>query len=471
MKSRVGKTGVIISARKRARIPHRADTTFHIRKYNIGNTSQHVLNTTKDTLIRTRRHAQAARYSHAFAVTCRAAPPPEQGQMLTRMSTKKVLETDTLTSIYGAALSSNLWDEVIDRCAAESEAFSGAFLTQEVGTDPEYSLSARGALIREKIRTEPELLTQYISDISPLESIILNHLREAPSRKIWLVKDAWPAGAEAEAELHAEWIARHLGVGPMLIASLNENPRINEMFILHFRLDETLPTRAVSTFELLLPHLAKSAEMSVLYSSLQRRYSAILTVLNKVGIGLCVLDKAGNILVNNDEATRMLSGNHGITLSNNRFICNAEENQARMDAAISRAILGQSVVHAESLVAVRRDATQAPLLVEVSPLRDALDELDFGYDGVLVQMIDTDSRSFCSTAAFSLLYELTHAENSVVELVLDGLTNKQIAEHRGTTPETVKTQIAHIMKKTQSRSRVELVRRILKTQPPIDVTG
>lgn len=51
---------------------------------------------------------------------------------------------------------------------------------------------------------------------------------------------------------------------------------------------------------------------------------------------------------------------------------------------------------------------------------------------------------------------LTAAEEQVVEFVLEGLSNKEIAQRRGTRERTVANQLASIFRKLQVTSRSEL---------------
>lgn len=176
----------------------------------------------------------------------------------------------------------------------------------------------------------------------------------------------------------------------------------------------------------------------------------------------------GEFIVSNDEALRMFDADHGLTLdSRSHFRCKDENSQMDLIKAISNAQIHANKTRAENLLAIRSSATADPLLVEVSPLRDTLDELNYGLDGVLVQLIDTRSRSYCSVDSFATAYNISEAEKTVTALLLDGLTNREIAEERGTGIETVKSQITSIMQKADATSRVELVRRALKTQPPV----
>lgn len=52
--------------------------------------------------------------------------------------------------------------------------------------------------------------------------------------------------------------------------------------------------------------------------------------------------------------------------------------------------------------------------------------------------------------------DLTAAEEEVVELVLEGLSNAQIAQRRGTRERTVANQLASIFRKVGVSSRSEL---------------
>ena len=55
---------------------------------------------------------------------------------------------------------------------------------------------------------------------------------------------------------------------------------------------------------------------------------------------------------------------------------------------------------------------------------------------------------------------LTPAEQTVLKLVLEARSNRDIAKQRGTSERTVANQLASIFRKTGTRSRAELVARL-----------
>lgn len=48
---------------------------------------------------------------------------------------------------------------------------------------------------------------------------------------------------------------------------------------------------------------------------------------------------------------------------------------------------------------------------------------------------------------------LSAREAEIIYLLAQGLTNKEIAEHESVSPETVKTSVAHLLKKLEARNR------------------
>jgi DNA-binding NarL/FixJ family response regulator len=86
---------------------------------------------------------------------------------------------------------------------------------------------------------------------------------------------------------------------------------------------------------------------------------------------------------------------------------------------------------------------------------------------VLLQLIDVGSFLGYNIQRVAVTCKLTDAEALVAERVSAGMGNKDIADHRDVSPETIRTQPAPVMIKCGASSRVELSRKILNTDPLI----
>lgn len=77
-------------------------------------------------------------------------------------------------------------------------------------------------------------------------------------------------------------------------------------------------------------------------------------------------------------------------------------------------------------------------------------------DGTELFLLGTPSLADC------LPDDLTRAEKEVTALVLEGLSNREIAKARGTSVRTIANQVAAIFRKLKVTARVELSQAILR---------
>lgn len=108
-----------------------------------------------------------------------------------------------------------------------------------------------------------------------------------------------------------------------------------------------------------------------------------------------------------------------------------------------------------------------PLLIEVTPLRDSTNELGDSIHGVSVLLIDARLSGSIRTDRVAHWAQLTTSEAHVCRYLVDGLTNGDIAERRGTSIDTVKSQVSNALSKCKAGNRTELVRIAMRTSPPI----
>jgi DNA-binding CsgD family transcriptional regulator len=104
----------------------------------------------------------------------------------------------------------------------------------------------------------------------------------------------------------------------------------------------------------------------------------------------------------------------------------------------------------------------------VAPIRGCGDELDSGFTGAMMLVIDPTHTDVVSTEGMQALYNLTEAESDICRLIAEGLGTDDIADAQNLTRETVRTYVKRTLEKTGMKNRVQLVRLALTVNLPID---
>jgi DNA-binding CsgD family transcriptional regulator len=212
-------------------------------------------------------------------------------------------------------------------------------------------------------------------------------------------------------------------------------------------------------------------EINRKFTILRHQYQAVLADLDHVRIGTCVTGFKGHVVVSNREAQRIFSLGDGLSLSRSGVLTASSSELSAMLAekihSISSTARGEGVEN-EVIVFANRKSGARPFLIEIAPVRDSVGELQRGLWGALVFIIDPENQSAISTERLSRLFMLTDAEAEVCRHMIGGLSALEIADARGVSESTVKSQFKAIYAKTGVHRRAELLRLALAVDPPIE---
>jgi len=225
-----------------------------------------------------------------------------------------------------------------------------------------------------------------------------------------------------------------------------------------------------ANLQALLPHLARAAELHRMVSRLEERYGAVLAVLDKLLVGLVILDLKGRVAVAN-TAARSAWGAGGVLQigADGRLHACQLRDDAALAALISRTSMtadARDQSDGGTIVVDRRGA--GSLLIEVMPIRD--DGFSDGdhIRGTAVFILDPSSPNRISVDGLSKIFKLTASEQSVADSLVNGADVRDVAESRGTSVQTVRSQLKAIFLKTGAASQLDLVRLAAKATPPIE---
>lgn len=91
-----------------------------------------------------------------------------------------------------------------------------------------------------------------------------------------------------------------------------------------------------SDLQALLPHLARAAELHRTMTGLESRYGAVLAVLDKLLVGLVIVDPKGRVAVANAAARRVMDESGALRLSpDGRLNANNAQSDGRLQALIA----------------------------------------------------------------------------------------------------------------------------------------
>lgn len=267
------------------------------------------------------------------------------------------------------------------------------------------------------------------------------------------------------------FLRRKIGVRRRMGVRLNSDRLWFDAVSAAFPVDvDSVSPVSITNLQHYLPHLTKAVELGRMFRLLQAKYRAALDALDHVQVGLAIAVPSGEIIVQNAEASRLLDARKSLwKQKDGRLASNKTDAIGRLNTAVAQACkvsAGQGKA-AEWLETFTSGQDQMELLVDIAPLSDGRAEIERGLNAALLTLIDPDNVPKLKLSRFARLYGLTAAETDVCSMMLDGLTATEIAERRDTSPVTAKNQMSAVLSKAGVNRRAELIRLLMRVQPPV----
>ncbi len=222
--------------------------------------------------------------------------------------------------------------------------------------------------------------------------------------------------------------------------------------------------------QLLLPHLSRAMELHRTVSRLESRYGAVLSVLDKLLVGLIIFDAKGRVVVANITAkqTAEESGAYQLTAAGRVEINHSGQHSKFVNLLATTIQTATKQGHCEGgILPIPSYGRSGVLLLELMPLRDDGFSDSEHIQGAALFIIDPDRSESVDLNGLSKLFELTSAETDITKKLVTGLSLNEIAEARSTSVQTVRSQLKSVFSKTGAKSQPEIIRLALKASPPI----
>lgn len=281
--------------------------------------------------------------------------------------------------------------------------------------------------------------------------------------------------SEAEMARHPyyDWLRRTAGFRYYLAVPVQVTRGHVDLASLQWSPRQGHPQRAdIDLFGLLAPHLRRATETSRRLSGVNLLDGAAAQALDRLSVGVLLLDGTGRPLSINRSAEAMLGSGDGLSLGP-AGLCAARRYDDEALRRLLRDVMagggGRPAREAAPSVAVRRPSGRRPYLVVACPLprRDGF------FTGepprAVVLVTDPDRTPALRPGDLSRLYGLTPKEALLAVRLAEGLTPAQVAEQTGTTLNTVRSQIRDVLARTGAARQSDLVRIVLAGAQGLDL--
>ncbi len=371
---------------------------------------------------------------------------------------------DAIGTIYETALNIEAWPDALEYVANCTGGAAAVFML----SDPVLAELEALHVDRPHWRGRPSSYTE--GRLAGAEKAWLRYAKETPAQRIFSDLDVWPDRSIYNNMPSVAWLKRGGLYHRNAVRLCDHGGWLDTVAVLFAADRGGMTGTEKKNFQTLLPHLARTIEIQRGFTLLRNRYQAVLSVLDRLGIGVAILDGEGGKILHNREAERIFDAEDGVSL--------AREGRITVRNETARLAFGDAVFKAAktarksgsdhgSTVMIERPSGADAYVVDVSPMRISNADYDRDIAGVAVFLVDPAHRAMVSTAGLSKAFNLTGAEAEICRLIAEGLTGREIADHQNVSYETVKTHNRSILRKSGARNRIELVRRALAIVPPI----
>lgn len=371
--------------------------------------------------------------------------------------TKKSLEL--IEKIYDTALKPELWPET-SRVLAESLGFDKCGLAY---TDP-----FKGNLVMQHMPGWEEKAIRSISEhFGSINPWVPWHIKNTKEGDVYFMEGMLRPEEYKKTEYYNDFLLPNRFSNG---AGMCFSRRGLHLGILEFQRETSAPitSEEIHILKLLVPHLTRAFEITSRLWELNSDRDMAYAQLNRLNLGVILVDEQGRAVYLNRQAEELLQQNHGLKMSRNRLTATSVDHGATLDHLIQEAVKtgkGRGI-HPGGRVLLENGFGNPPLNVLVTPM--SMEGLVPGVEpsrfcaGVFISA--PGEKIALPYEGLRMLYGLTQAESDIALKLAQGKSLDAIADEKGVTKATVRNQLKAVFHKTGTHRQNQLVN-LLLTDP------
>ncbi|QYY33107.1 MULTISPECIES: helix-turn-helix transcriptional regulator [Cupriavidus] len=216
----------------------------------------------------------------------------------------------------------------------------------------------------------------------------------------------------------------------------------------------------------ILPHLKRAVRLHSRLDVVESERSLYAGAIDRMLVGMLILDESGAILKKNFEADEILAENDGIRLNGGNFEIAYAQESRKFQFLLRRARMGHhggAPAIAEAMSITRPSGRgKLGVLIRTIPLSEWSED-NRHRPACAVFIRDPERKSRASHEVVRKLFDLTPAETALALVLADGLTLDEAAVELGISKNTARAHLRAIFSKTGVTRQATLVRTLLSS--------
>lgn len=189
-----------------------------------------------------------------------------------------------------------------------------------------------------------------------------------------------------------------------------------------------------------------------------RATSALKTAaFDQLPFGVVIVDKNVRIAERNEACGALLARSDGLTTCQERLLCREQGDQAALMLAVERALSGEL---SAAVLKVHRSGGAQPYVVRVVAAGG-----EAAREHCLLMIVDPDDEPAAGSEIWRAMFDLTECELIIAEGLVSGRRITEIANQRGVSIETVRSQTKRMFERLNVSSQAEAAARLSRSAP------
>lgn len=371
--------------------------------------------------------------------------------------------------IYDAAIDATRWRDVLEMLARHFAGFAVDFIHFDT-EDRRFAMHVRYGLddVAEDLVARFQALVPEDPRFIELNRRYLHRPRAGAWHCRMLVTDDMLRGSRIYRE-----VLRPAGIEYVMASHVCQEGVLTSVSVMRGPDDRVFTEREASEMSRLVPHLQRAVAIQRRLVELDFGARMSLEALDKVPIGLVVVDSTLNALAANAPARRLLDAQDGLIVRERRLIVEDRRVHAELLAA-ARAVIEdarEGKERVDRFFSIRRARADRHLSIRLGTLWG--NHLKFGLPPLaeplaVLFISDPAEPPRPSTEAIRAFFGLTEAEAQLAAALAAGRTLKAAAADLGRAMETCRSQLKGAFQKTGTVRQADLIRLILSSPSWID---